>query len=86
MYWDINAQPSLGFTENGLKKCRDDVREQSETQGRHNYTIEDWKNISWSDEFPFQLNIQMIGSECGVNYMRARIHPALYQRFRLLVV
>ncbi len=33
----------------------------------------------------FCLDIQMVGSEFGVNNIKAWIHPAQYQRFRLLV-
>ncbi|KAG8550500.1 hypothetical protein GDO81_024898 [Engystomops pustulosus] len=34
----------------------------------------------------FCCDIRMVGSEFGVNNMKAWIHPALYQRFRLVVV
>ncbi len=44
-------------------------------QAHQNWTIED-----------FCCNIQMVGSEFGVNNMKAWIHPALSQRFRLVVV
>jgi len=30
--------------------------------------------------------MQMVGSQFGVNNMKAWIHPALYRRFRLVVV
>ncbi len=33
----------------------------------------------------FCCNIQMVGSEFGIKNMKAWIHPALSQRFRLLV-
>ncbi len=36
--------------------------------------------------FDFCCDIQMVGSEFGVKNMKAWIHPALSQRFRLLVV
>ncbi len=56
-------------------------------QAHQNWTIEDWKNVAWSDESDdFCCDIQMVGSEFGVNNMKAWIHPALSQRFRLLVV
>ncbi len=34
----------------------------------------------------FWCNIQMVGSEFGVKNMKAWIHPALSQRFRLVLV
>jgi len=34
----------------------------------------------------FVCDIQMVGAEFGVNNMKEWIHPALYQRFRLVVV
>ncbi len=46
-------------------------------QAHQNWTIEDWKNIPWSDESE---------SEFGIKNMKAWIHPALSQRFRLVVV
>ncbi len=57
------------------------------TQARQNWTIEDWKSVDRTDES--RLNccyIQMIGSEFGVKNMKAWIHPALSQRFRVVVV
>jgi len=35
--------------------------------------LEDWKNVAWSNESRFQ----MIGSEFGLNNLKAWIHPAL---------
>ncbi len=55
------------------------------TQAHQNWTIEDWKNVAWSG-LDFYFNIQMVGSEFGVKNMKAWIHPALSQRFRLVVV
>ncbi len=52
------------------------------TQVHQNWTIEDWKNIA----LDFCCDIQMVGSEFGVKNKKAWIHPALSQRFRLLVV
>ncbi len=34
----------------------------------------------------FCCDIHFVGSESGVNNIKAWIHPALYQRFRLVVV
>ncbi len=159
IYWDCQAQPSLGFTENGPKKekisserqlcgrkylvdvrgqrridrlVRDDrkttvtqittrynqgvqntisehtthrtlkqmgsssrrphrvslrsaknrTRRIQFTQAQQNLTIEDLKNIA----LDFCCDIQMVGSEFGVKNMKAWIHPALSQRFRLVVV
>ncbi len=56
------------------------------TQDHQNWTIEDWKNVDWSDESWFLCNIQMVGSEFGVKNKKVWIHPALSQRFRLVVV
>ncbi len=40
-------------------------------QAHQNLTIEDWKNVSWSNESRFQ----MVVSEFGVKNMKAWIHP-----------
>ncbi len=48
------------------------------TQAHQNWTIEDWKNVAW--------DIQMVGSEFAVKNMKAWIHSALSQRFRLVAV
>ncbi len=53
------------------------------TQTHQNWTIEDWRNVAWSDESD---DIQMVGSEFGIKNMKAWIHPALSQWFRLVVV
>ncbi len=55
------------------------------TQNHQNWTIEDWKNVAWSDEY-FCCDIQMVRSEFGIKNMKAWIRPALSQWFRLLVV
>ncbi len=55
-------------------------------QAHQNWTIEDWKNVAWSDESRFLLRHSDVGSEFGVNHMKAWIHPALSQRFRLVVM
>ncbi len=56
------------------------------TQTHQNWTIEDWKNVSWSDESRFLMRHSDVESEFGVKNMKAWIHPALSQRFRLVVV
>ncbi len=56
------------------------------TQTHQNWTIEDCKNVAWSDESRFLLRHSDVGSEFGVKNMKAWIHPALSQRFRLVVV
>ncbi len=56
------------------------------TQARQNWTIEEWKNVACLMSLDFCCNIQMIESEFGVKNMKAWIHPALSQRFRLVVV
>ncbi len=55
-------------------------------QDHQNWTIEDWKNVSWSHESWFLLRYPDAGSEFGIKNMKAWIHPALSQRFRLVVV
>ncbi len=56
------------------------------TQDHQNWTIEDWKTLPGLMSLDFCCNIQMIGSEFGIKNMKAWIHPALSQRFRLVVV
>ncbi len=55
-------------------------------QTHQNRTIEDWKNVAWSDESRFLLLHSDVGSEFGVKNMQAWIYPVLSQRFRLVVV
>jgi len=66
-------------------------------RAHYNWTVEDWKNVAWSDESPFLLRhsdgivlvldgIQMVESEFGVNRMRTWIHHALLPLCRLMVV
>ncbi len=50
------------------------------TQAHQNWTIEDWKNVAWSDEY-FCCDIQMVRSEFGIKNMKAWIRPALSQWF-----
>ncbi len=56
------------------------------TQDHQNWTIEDWKTLPDLMSLDFCCDIQMLGSEFGVKNMKAWIHPALSQRFRLVVV
>ncbi len=56
------------------------------TQDHQNWTIEDWKNVAWSDESRFLLRHSDVGSEFGVKNVKAWIHPPLSQWFRLVVV
>ncbi len=55
------------------------------TQDHQNWTIEDWKTLPGLMSLNLCCDIQM-GSEFGVNNMKAWIHPALSQWFRLVVV
>ncbi len=55
------------------------------TQAHQNWTIEDWKNVGLMS-LDFCCDIQMVGSEFGVLNMKAWIHTALSQQFRLVVV
>ncbi len=68
-----------------LRSDKDSTRRIQFTQTHQNQTIEDWKNVASSDESWFLLHSD-VGSEFGVKNMKAWIHPALSQRFRLLVV
>ncbi len=56
------------------------------TQDHQNWTIEDWKNVTWSDESGFLLRHSDVGSEFGLKNMKAWIHPALSQWFRPVMV
>ncbi len=56
------------------------------TQAHQNWTIEDRKMLPGLMSLDFCCDIQMVGSKYGVKNMKAWIHPALSQRFRLLVV
>ncbi len=47
---------------------------------------QNWKTLPGLMSLDFCCDIQMIGSEFGVKNMKAWIHPALSQRFRLVVV
>ncbi len=69
-----------------LLSAKNRTRRLQFTQAHQNWTIEDWKNVAWSDESRFLLRHSDVGSEFAVKYMKALIHPALSQRFRLLVV
>ncbi len=68
-----------------LRSDKNSTRRIQFTQDHQNWTIDDWKNVAWSDESRFLLHSD-VGSEFGVKNMKAWIHPALSQRFRLVVV
>jgi len=55
-------------------------------RAHHNWTVEDWKNVAWSDESQFLLTHSDEESEIGVNRMRTWIHQALLPLCRLVVV
>ncbi len=54
------------------------------TQAHQNWTIGDWKNFVWSDESRFWL--QNLDGGVRIKNMKAYIHPALSQQFRVGVV
>ncbi len=54
-------------------------------RAHQNWTIEDWKNVAWSDESLFLLR-HSDGSEFGEKNRTVWILPALSQLFRLVVV
>ncbi len=68
-----------------LRSDKNSTRRLQFTQTHQNWTTEDWKNVAWSDESGFLMRYSD-GSEFGVKNMKAWIHPALSQRFRLVVV
>ncbi len=55
-------------------------------QAHRNWTIEDCKTLPGLMSLDFCCDIQMGGFELGVKNMKAWIHPALSQWFRLVVV
>ncbi len=69
-----------------LLSAKNRKQRQQFTQDHQNWTIEDCRNIAWSDESWFLLQHSDVESEFGVMNMKAWIHPALSQRFRLLVM
>ncbi len=69
-----------------LLSAKNRKQRQQFTQDHQNWTIEDCRNVAWSDEFWFLLWYSDVESEFGVKNMKAWIHPALSQRFRLVVV
>ncbi len=69
-----------------LRSDKNRTRRIQFTQTHQNRTTEDCKNVAWSDETGFLLQHSDVGSEFEVKNMKAWIHPALSQRFRLLVV
>ncbi len=58
------------------------LSDKNRKQALQSCTIEDWKNVAWSDESRFLLQ----HSDDQVRIWRKWIHPALSQRFRLVVV
>ncbi len=69
-----------------LLSAKNRIRRPQFTLAHQNWTIEDWKNVGWSDESWSLLRHSDVGSKFGVKNMKAWIHPALSQRFRLVVV
>ncbi len=66
-----------------LLSAKNRTRRLQFTPAHQNWSIEDWKNVMSLD---FCCEIQMVGSEFGVKNMKAWIHPALSQWFRLVLV
>ncbi len=56
-----------------LRSDKNSTRRIQFTQTHQNWTIEDWKNIAWSDESRFLLQHSDVGSEFGVKNMKAWI-------------
>ncbi len=56
-----------------LRSDKNSTRRIQFTQTHQNWTIEDWKNVAWSDESRFLLQHSDVGSEFGVKNMKAWI-------------
>ncbi len=56
-----------------LRSDKNSTRRIQFTQTHQNWTIEDWKNVAWSDESGFLLRHSDVGSEFGVKNMKAWI-------------
>ncbi len=69
-----------------LLSAKNRKRRLQSAQAHQNWTIEDWKTLPGLMSLDFCCDIQMVGSEFGIKKMKAWIHPALSQRFRLVVV
>ncbi len=69
-----------------LLSAKNSTRRIQFTQDHQNWTIDDWINVACSDESRFLLQHSDVETEFGVKNMKAWIHPALSQRFRLVVV
>ncbi len=54
-----------------LRSDKNRTRRIQFTQTHQNWTIEDWKNVAWSDESWFLLQHSDVGSEFGVRNMKA---------------
>ncbi len=56
------------------------------TQAHQNWRIEDWKRVPGLMSLHFWCDSGMVGSELGENNMKAWIHPAMNQWFRVVVM
>ncbi len=54
-----------------LLSAKNRTRRLQFTQAHQNWTIEDWKNVAWSDESGFLLRHSDVGSEFGIKNMKA---------------
>ncbi len=66
-----------------LLSAKNRTRRLKFAQAHQNWTIDDWKTVAWSDESRFLLRHSDVGSEFGIKNMKAWIHPALTQWFRM---
>ncbi len=69
-----------------LLSAKNSKRRLKFAQAHQNWTIEVVKTLPGLMSLDFCCDIQMVGSEFGVKNMKGWIHPALSQRFRLVVV
>ncbi len=69
-----------------IRSDKNSTRRIQFTQDHQNWTIQDWKNVAWSDESRLLLR----HSDGSVRIWRkeneSMDHPALSQRFRLVLV
>ncbi len=54
-----------------LLSAKNRTRRLQFTQAHQNWTIDDWKNVAWSDESGFLLRHSDVGSEFGIKNMKA---------------
>ncbi len=69
-----------------LLSAKNRTRRLQFTQTQQNWTIEDWKNVAWSDESRSLLRHSDGRVRISRRNIKAWIHPAVSQWFRLVMV